>query len=193
MLVRCASCSHTYDEGEYCPSCGARSDPSLGGTPPPSGAVHERPRRSPSRRLLLALGVVTVVLAILAGYSMLRPSAVSVAQLAAHAGDIECTDSSGGTLDIRADGTWSQAGPSGGIGTQGTWVVDGDTLMITGGDDIRTMSLKVSGLSGVRLTRDALPIAVSRLGGAMDGETVTLGLDSLQGQSWDGTMGCGRV
>jgi len=69
---------------------------------------------------------------------------------------------------------------------QGTWEASGDTLEITGEDDLRTMSLKFSGLSGLRLERDSLPISLT-----IGEDTAVFGLDGLQDQ--DQTVGCRRV
>lgn len=129
---------------------------------------------------LVALGLVTLVLASMALYKTLRPSEISLAQMAAHAGDVECTDSQGRVLSISSDGTWS------GLEMQGTWTASGDTLEISGEDATRTLALKISGISGVSLELDRLPITWT-----FDGQTGEFGLDALGDQ--DQPVGCRRV
>ena len=119
MPTQCASCGETVNGGQLCPACGSPQTPDT-----TSSSSRKSLLRSPWP--LVALGLVTLVLASMALYKTLRPSEISLAQMAAHAGDVECTDSQGRVLSISSDGTWS------GLEMQGTWTASGDTLEISG-------------------------------------------------------------
>lgn len=173
MPTQCASCGETVNGGQLCPACGSPQTPDT-----TSSSSRKSLLRSPWP--LVALGLVTLVLASMALYKTLRPSEISLAQMAAHAGDVECTDSQGRVLSISSDGTWS------GLEMQGTWTASGDTLEISGEDATRTLALKISGISGVSLERDRLPITWT-----FDGQTGEFGLDALGDQ--DQPVGCRRV
>ena len=126
MSTECPTCGAAASAGKFCGSCGNKvPDASQAATP-------ERvPRRdSPIKALgwpLTIMGLVTVLLVGMAAYSKLRPSEVSLTQIASRVSSLECTSDSG-TMQI-GDGTWKYTSQGGAI-SQGTFDVQDDAIEI---------------------------------------------------------------
>lgn len=159
MSTECPTCGAAASAGKFCGSCGSKVPNAF--PTANSEKVPRHDRDSPMKALgwpLTIMGLVTVLLVGLAAYSKLRPSEVSLTQIASRVTGLECTSDSG-TMQI-GDGTWMYTS-QGGEMRQGTFDVQDDTIEIKTQSDLGGYSaMTIRGGSGVFLDLNT-PVAIT--------------------------------